>query len=279
MLQRLSDAPFTNQLSHLDRSIAMVATIRRLREQVRSADVAGTRQIFDEAIAAGPSDPRLHEGYAEFLEAAGLVPQATAEWQKVAALLPHHHLGTFQAGRLLSRQQKDPEAMAALDEALRLRPDLGEARIERGQIHLRAKRYVEALAEFTTVQKQRPEDPRVLVQIAHVQGAQKHVDEAMATLAEAIRLQPGYWEPHYLLGIEHARSKAFVQTADDLADGRLDLPFVVIVEPIEHVDGAFEQPFTHFALLRFDVLRCFRRGHTAGIAAAQKQTAEQCDDV
>ena len=94
--------------------------------------------------------------------------------------------------------------MAALDEALRLRPDLGEARIERGQIHLRAKRYVEALAEFTTVQKQRPEDPRVLVQIAHVQGAQKHVDEAMATLAEAIRLQPGYWEPHYLLGIEHA---------------------------------------------------------------------------
>ena len=204
MLLRLSDAPFTNQLSHLDRSIAMVATIRRLREQVRSADVAGTRQIFDEAIAAGPSDPRLHEGYAEFLEAAGLVPEATAEWQKVAALLPHHHLGTFQAGRLLSRQQKDPEAMAALDEALRLRPDLGEARIERGQIHLRAKRYVEALAEFTTVQKQRPEDPRVLVQIAHVQGAQKHVDEAMATLAEAIRLQPGYWEPHYLLGIEHA---------------------------------------------------------------------------
>src|SRR5207302_7056245 len=102
------------------------ASIAALKSNLNTNAAAAARALYERSLARSPRDHRLRENFAEFLESIGDLPRACSEWRKVAELLPHHHLGYFQTGRLLALQRKDPEAKTNLSYALKLQPGLSE---------------------------------------------------------------------------------------------------------------------------------------------------------
>lgn len=204
ILQRLFDAPFTNQFNHLPRAQALAQKIRELRENLHPRVYFDTRAIYEEALAKEPEDYRLRENFAEFLEQIGELEEAAGEWRKVANFLSHHHVAFFHAGRLSNRLKKDADAKGFLSGALEIRPDLVEARLELGQVFQREKNYESAMAQYTLARKQRPTEAKVLVQMADLQASQNNRGEALKSLQQAVELRPSYWEARYLLGVELA---------------------------------------------------------------------------
>ena len=51
-------------------------------------------------------------------------------WRQVQSLIPHHHVGPYQVGRLLAAQGQRAEARKWLDRAVTLRPEIGAGWLE-----------------------------------------------------------------------------------------------------------------------------------------------------
>ena len=224
MLQRLADAPFTNQMNHPEREKRRVGTIVQMRARLKSASPDAARALCDAAIQRRPNDPRLHENRAEFLEATGSPEAAIEDWKRVAELLPHHYLGYFQAGRVLAKLKQDSAALDQLHEAIARRPDLAEAWLESAQIHRRTKEWAQAQQEAEEARRLRPADPRPLLLLAHIFGGQNRMKEGTAMLREAIKLRPNHWEAHYYLGVEMA-------SQGSLGDAQREFDQVVRLKP------------------------------------------------
>jgi tetratricopeptide (TPR) repeat protein len=122
VLSRLGQAPFTNQLNHAAQVQAILAMMSEIRQHMTRESAETARTIYLDAIQAAPTDFRLHENFAEFLEVQGALAEAEARWEKVAELIPQHPVAYFQAGRLALRLGKLPEAEKRLKEALQLDP-------------------------------------------------------------------------------------------------------------------------------------------------------------
>ena len=218
MLQRLSEAPFTNQINHLPQVQALVDKITQTRARMHPRIFMETRAIYEESLAKNPSDHRLSENFAEFLEASGDVEEAIAQWRQVALRLSHHQAAFYHLGRLLGQQAKYPEARENFNKALALRPDLVEARIELGQLLLKQGKSEPALRDFEKALEMRPDDARVHVQKANAFVMLKRRAEAMASLREAVRIRPRYWEARYLLGLELAADDRFKEALVEFAE-------------------------------------------------------------
>ncbi len=211
MRQRLADAPFTNQVNHARRSRTLIEKIVAARNGMTQDRAIESRPIYEDAIKAHPKDQRLAESYAEFLEAISEPVGAILQWQRITALMPHHHASRFHAGRLLARVGKHDEARKELNAALSIRPDLTEARLELGQLSLKENKPDQALVELALSRTERPDDARIHFQIANAHIAKKSFAEAGSSLREAIRLQPRYWEARYFLGVQLASEKKYAE--------------------------------------------------------------------
>jgi tetratricopeptide (TPR) repeat protein len=211
VLRRLNQPPFTNQLNHARQMAAVEAQIREIRRRMDSSAGTRARETYTQAIKREPDDFRLHENFAEFLEAIGDLPQATAEWETVQERIPQHHVAYFQAGRLLSRQGKLAEAESFLQQALALRPDLSEGWLELGKLHAASGKPEVALQEFERARVLMPQDHRVYYHMGTVLLKLKRRPEAIERFREAIKRDSDYWEAHYALGEEIAFDG---QTAD-----------------------------------------------------------------
>lgn len=204
VIGRLLDAPYTNQLNHVPRIKAHWAELIEIKSRLQPNNYNDARRIYEDALNRAPNDHRLHENYAEFLEATGNFAQAAAQWQKVRALLPYHFSSWYHLGRLCAKQKQYTEADECFAKALSLRPDLTEGHLEWGKALYERGRLAEAMAHGAEARRLRPDDARVYLHLANVLAAQQKRTEAIASLREAIRLQPFYWEARYYYGLELA---------------------------------------------------------------------------
>jgi tetratricopeptide (TPR) repeat protein len=108
----------------------------------------------------------------------------------------------------LLAQQKWPEALAAIDRVLKLRPNDTELLMERGAVLSALGRQDEALAAFRRVIALQPQRAAAHNNLAVTLAATGRHDEARAALQRAIRLQPGYATAHENLGDLHAHQAA-----------------------------------------------------------------------
>jgi len=69
MSRRLNQPPFTNQLNHSAQLDVVREQIRQIRQRMNASDAARARDIYTRATKRAPDDFRLHENFAEFLEA------------------------------------------------------------------------------------------------------------------------------------------------------------------------------------------------------------------
>ncbi len=254
MIQRLNQPPFTGQFNSGERIRALQAQLAELRQRMTPEAAAAARKLYQEALQRGPQDHRLHENYAEFLERTGDLPGATAEWDTVRQLIPHHHLAWYQVGHLLLRQARLPEARRWLSRAVELRPDLSEGWLELGQIDALEGKPAQALVKYQRAGSLLPQDPRPWYHSGKALSALRRQAEAIADLRKAVQLGPGYWEARYALGEELAFSGSYRQAGEQFAEVlrlKPDYPMAHLNLGVALVrEGQFTDALQHFEATR-----------------------------
>jgi tetratricopeptide (TPR) repeat protein len=204
VVRRLQQPPFSTQPDAALRLHHWRTRLAAVRQNLTASNAVAARAIYREALQDHPDDFRLHWNHAEFLEAIRDLPGATAEWRAGQSLLPHHHLGAYQSGRLLAEQGQGTEARQWLDRAVALRPDLGAGWIELGKLSLAEGRHEQALGDFARARRLVPQDPSIPLQLAKTLSRMKRPEEAIQHTREALKLDPGFWPAHNFLGEELA---------------------------------------------------------------------------
>lgn len=204
VLQRLSVPPFSQQASQAARVTRLQSLLADARKRMDAAGSQAARELYAEALAATPNDYRLHENFAEFLEAIGEAPHALAEWTRVRELLPHHHAAYYHCGRIALRLRDLAEAEKQLTQSVTLRPDLAEGWLSLGQLETLRGNHARALEHYERERRLAPQDPRAYYHIGKACSNLGRRADAIGYFQQAVRLRPAYWEAHYMLGEELA---------------------------------------------------------------------------
>jgi len=204
VLSRLNQPLFKRQLSYGVELERVQEQIHELEQRTGAAETGRANEVYAQAVKRAPADFRLHENFAEFLEGTGDLPRAVAEWQTARDLIPHHHVGYFQAGRLLARTGKMAEAEDQLRQSLQLRPDLSEGWFELGKVHATTGKFEVAIEDFGRARALLPTDSRLYYYIGTTLLKLNRRKEAIQQFRTAIERNPDYWQAHYSLGEELA---------------------------------------------------------------------------
>jgi predicted Zn-dependent protease len=134
------------------------------------------------------------------LSKAGKLDEAIAvylELEKEHSDIPelYHNLGM-----LYGRQEKWPEAEAALQKSLELQPDNRASRMMLAEVHKGMGRGDEAVAELETLAQQSPDDPEVLYDLGVFYLNAQRYEDAYARFDAVRRLDPDNLDVVYLLG-------------------------------------------------------------------------------
>jgi tetratricopeptide (TPR) repeat protein len=97
-------------------------------------------------------------------------------------------------GNTLMQRGRHDDAVKSYGEALRLRPDLHDARRGLGMAFMKMNRYEAAEVEFRRLVSARPEDAGAHYYLGCALYARGRHEEALASYREALRLQPGHAE-------------------------------------------------------------------------------------
>lgn len=97
-------------------------------------------------------------------------------------------------GNTLMQRGRPADAAKSYAEALRLRPDLSDARRGLGMAFMKMKRYDAAEREFRQLVASRPQDASAHYYLGCALYAKGDSEEALASYREALRLQPGHAE-------------------------------------------------------------------------------------
>jgi tetratricopeptide (TPR) repeat protein len=209
ILQRVQRPPFSGQSGNAQQVARLQRQIAELRQRLTSDAAAQAQQVYSRALARAPGDFRLHQNYAEFLEAIHDLKPAIAERKKICELLPHYYFPFYSLGLLLKEAGELPEARQALLKAALFDPYQVDIRLELGVVCGRQGDWPQARQELETARGLRPEDPRALLYLGEVLWKLERRAEAMAALREAIRLAPSDWQPHYRLASDLAQQGQF----------------------------------------------------------------------
>lgn len=202
MVSRMHLPPLSSQPDNARRLDDLQARIGDARALMTPAPAATARDNFQHMLQKWPEDFLLGENFALFLQASGDVPQAITEWRRIHELMPHDYLPYFQMGWLLGARQQWAEAESDLRMAVQLRPSLTEAWYEWGNTLAAQGKLEAALTCYATARAQRPQDPVTILRMGKVDALLNRHGEAAANYREASRLDPGNWEPHFVLGGE-----------------------------------------------------------------------------
>jgi serine/threonine-protein kinase len=178
-----------------------------IAEQVTSALDLALRAPAGAALAAtGTATPEAYDFYLRGNEYAarsygrGNVEAALDLYRRAVALdsgfapawarLSRTHSAMYWFGHDRSAARLD-SARVAVDRALRLAPELAEARIARGYLYYWGMSdYAHALDEFEAARRQQPGNSELLTAIGYVQRRRGQWDTALARFEEAVRYDP-----------------------------------------------------------------------------------------
>lgn len=237
MLRRCLDAPFTRRLNQTRQVESFAREIQRQRKAQTPASATFVRGIYTNALASAPADHHLLRGYAEFLEATGDLSEATAQWRRIAELLPHHPVGHLQAGSLLRRAGRTDDARPFIERAVALQPDWIDARLELVELLLARGRPHEAITAAQEALALQPDHARTHLRLADAQAAAKQPEAAIRSLEDAVRFDPNLWEARYLLGVEYALQER-------IAEAQTQFEQVVRQKP-DHARAQFNLGIAH----------------------------------
>jgi tetratricopeptide (TPR) repeat protein len=213
ILQRIQHPPFSGQIDNTQQVARLRGEIDNLRQRLTTEAAVWARDIYQRALRRAPENFRLHENYAEFLEAIHELNPAIAERQKVCELLPCHYFPHYTLGVDLKEAGRLAEAREALLRATALKPDEGDVRLELGIVCARQGDWKQARRELEAARGFTPDNPRIPLYLGEVLWKLGQRSEALASLRDAIRLTPSDWQPHYRLASYLAQEGRFSDAA------------------------------------------------------------------
>jgi len=209
VLQRIQRPPFSGQSGNAEQVARLRNEIAELRRRLTDGAAARAREVYLRALGRAPENFRLHESYAEFLEARREWKPAVAEREKVCELIPGYYFPFYTLGVDLKEAGALAEARAALLRAAALKPDEGDIRLELGTVCARQGEWEQARQELEAARRFSPEDPHAALFLGEVLWKLERRSEALASLREAARLDPSDWQPHYRLASDLAQLGQF----------------------------------------------------------------------
>jgi protein O-mannosyl-transferase len=199
-------------------AVALLVTLAALTWN-RSLAFRDEETLWRDTLARNRAAWMAHNNLAGLLAARGETEEAIAHLQDAVRLKPDHAGAHENLGLLLARAGRSAEALAELREAVRLRPESNAARAALAGLLATAGRDGEAVAEYEAALRSAPGDPDLLFGLANALARSGRAREAAERYREGLRVRPGDAAAHYDLGTLLARG------------GRLD-------EGISHLEEA-----------------------------------------
>jgi tetratricopeptide (TPR) repeat protein len=215
ILQRVQRPPFSGQSANAQQVARLRGEIAKLQQNLSDEAAEQAQQVYLRALARAPQNFRLHENYAEFLEARHEWKGAIAEREKVCEQLPCFYFPHYALGLDLKDAGALAEARGVLLKAASLSPEQGEVRLELGIVCGRQGDWEQAWHELEIARRLNPEDPRVLLYLGEVLWKLDRRADAIEALREAIRLGPSDWQPHYRLASDLAQQGQLAEAATE----------------------------------------------------------------
>jgi len=117
---RMSDLPFTLQFNHGEQTERLRRELQRLLPAAQPAALKEAAARTREALVGAPDDWFLHKNLALLQRALGDVAGAAASWRRVTQLLPCNPDAWLTFGEMLAMENRNQDALAAFQQALRL---------------------------------------------------------------------------------------------------------------------------------------------------------------
>jgi tetratricopeptide (TPR) repeat protein len=195
---------YENAIAPLGRALASDPSNGDVRRMLALASLhAGAYEKAAELLASDPhrdADASLQYAYALALVRSGRAAEAEAVFTQLLAA--HGTTPELQVlvGQAYAQQGDFESAIAALQRALQLKPDVADANATLGQIYLKQGRLAEAQAALRLELRARPEDPNAGNTLATILDLEGEQEEAVRILRLILRSRPGSANARYLLG-------------------------------------------------------------------------------
>ena len=157
---------------------------------IRSLDYEPFSEHVDFVRTVGADDPGERRAVQLTLVPKGTTVTIPSNRVVSSQTLPKGAREALDRAMTLAKDNKSSEAVAALQEAIKVYPDYFEAHLLLGGEYLKMNRLNEAIAEFELARKINPKDDRVYRGFAQVLMTQKKYALASQVLGEAARLSP-----------------------------------------------------------------------------------------
>lgn len=183
-------------------TIVVLACAVSARAQV--ATWADSATLWQHALEATPDNYYAHHAMATYLREQGRNREAVAHLEQSIRLNPRFPDAHNNLGMALEGLGRRDEAVAQYLEALRLDPGMPDANNNLGAVLLKLGRADEAAARFTKALRWLPESAIARDNMGQALAALGRFAEAEAEYAEALRLRPGFAAAHAHMGFAQA---------------------------------------------------------------------------
>ncbi len=109
-------------------------------------------------------------------------------------LFRRKELGWYNRGEKLKKSQRYEEAIAAYDQAIKIKPDYSEAWYVKAYSLYKLRRYEEAIAAYDRVTQLNPEDANAWYYRGWMLGELKRYEEAIGSYDKALEIEPDFHE-------------------------------------------------------------------------------------
>ncbi len=167
---------------------------------VRAGRISDARRALEQAIAAEPRVPEMHNNLGNLCLRQGDFAAAVTHFETALALKPEDPEFTNNLGNALVRAGRLDEGIAYLEAAVRLTPAEPTPACNLASAYAQAGRTEEALRLLRRLIEHHPADAFVHSLLGHVLQSAGHRTEGIESLREAVRLMPGKADFHNQLG-------------------------------------------------------------------------------
>jgi tetratricopeptide (TPR) repeat protein len=171
--------------------------LREDRARSLRADIAGSTM----QVRASPTDPLARNFLATKYLQAGLVKEAMAELDEALRLKPDDAEAHSNLGSAFQMQGRFTEALQHLREAVRLRPRDDRIHFNFGNALNAAGLADQAIGEFRLAVAINPDNADAHFNLAVLIGPRNRLDEAVVHLRRAVEINPQYGEAHRNLAV------------------------------------------------------------------------------
>jgi tetratricopeptide (TPR) repeat protein len=181
--------------------VGVVGTAFTLRTVVRNDDWASTATLFQSALRVMPGSARVHVMVGDAARDRKDWEQALQEYLTGIKLNPSYtstsaDLNT-KVGAVLLILGRAEEAIAPLERAAGLEPDLQAAHYNLGLAYARLARFEEAEMAYRRAISLNPEDPEPYNGLSYVLTKQRRYEEALAMADSAVRIKRDFVAAHF----------------------------------------------------------------------------------